>query len=172
MELFATAPDFNDPIGLLLACHNKISRHCETLELLPEHLSIYGPDEAARQAAGRVLKYFRAAEPLHHDDEEKNLFPLLSAHPDFPESLRAPLQNLSLQHRDLEEAWAKLAEDLESVALNTKKYISPDAFIAMNRAHITLENNEIFPVASKLLSRETLIEIGTAMRARHVGLDI
>ena len=48
MSLFVTAPDFDDPIGLLLACHNKILSHCETLEQLPAHLVSHGPDEEAR----------------------------------------------------------------------------------------------------------------------------
>ena len=169
MSLFVTAPDFDDPIGLLLACHNKILRHCETLEQLPAHLVSHGPDEEARQAAGRVLKYFCQAERLHHDDEEQNLFPLLTAHPDFPENLRAPLHNLSLQHRDLEKAWSKLSQDLEAIVAGKEVHLSPTAFIAMNRAHIILENNEIFPVALQLLSRDTLVEIGAAMRPRHVG---
>ncbi|MDD2750801.1 MAG: hypothetical protein PHX24_12050, partial [Acidithiobacillus sp.] len=64
---------------------------------------------------------------------------------------------------------SKLSQDLEAIVAGKEVHLSPTAFIAMNRAHIILENNEIFPVAIQLLSRDTLVEIGAAMRARHVG---
>lgn len=171
MQLFSTAPGFDDPIGLLLACHGRILGHCETLERLPGHLAAHGPNDEARQAAGRILRYFHTAAPLHHADEEENLFPLLAVHPDFPESLRAPLQNLGAQHRVLEAAWEELAGGLEAVVAGRPAALAPEHFITMHRAHIALENGEIFPVAARLLPTDTLAEIGTAMRARRPGAE-
>ncbi len=171
MQLFSTAPGFDDPMGLLLACHGRILGHCETLERLPGHLAAHGPDDEARQAAGRILRYFHTAAPLHHADEEENLFPFLAAHPDFPESLRVPLQNLGAQHRAMEAAWRELARGLEAIAAGRPTGFSPEPFITMHRAHIALENGEIFPLAARLLTTDTLAGIGTAMRARRPGAE-
>ena len=171
MQLFSTAPGFDDPMGLLLACHDRILGHCETLERLPGHLAAHGPDDEARQAAGRILRYFHTAAPLHHADEEENLFPLLAAHPDFPESLRAPLQNLGAQHRAMEAAWRELAGSLEAIVAGRPAALSPELFITMHRAHIALENGEIFPVAACLLTPDTLAGIGAAMQARRHGAE-
>jgi Uncharacterized conserved protein len=170
MQLFSTAPSFDDPIGLLMACHNRILGHCETLERLPGHLSAHGSDDEVRQAIRRILRYFHTAARLHHADEEENLFPLLLAHVDFPFHLRAPLRDLALQHRELEAAWEDLAKDLEDVSMGHRRTLSPERFISMHRAHIALENDEIFPIAARLLSVGILDEIGSAMRMRRSGV--
>lgn len=169
MQLFSTAPSFDDPIGLLMACHNRILGHCDTLARLPGYLSAHGSDDEARQAIRRILRYFHTAARLHHADEEENLFPFLLAHFDFPIHLRASLRDLALQHRDLETAWEDLAKDLEDVSMDHRRTLSPERFISMHRAHIALENDEIFPIAARLLSVGMLDEIGSAMRTRRTG---
>ncbi|WP_414041183.1 hemerythrin domain-containing protein [Acidithiobacillus sp. M4-SHS-6] len=169
MQLFTPAPSFDDPMGLLLACHGRILGHCDTLACLPGHLAEHGADDEARQAATRILRYFHTAAPQHHADEEENLFPWLTTHLDFPEPLHTTLRHLSLQHRNLEALWEDFAKELEEVAVGHGNTLSPDIFISTHRAHIAIENNEIFPVAARLLSPDILGEIGNAMRTRRAG---
>ena len=68
MQLFSTAPSFDDPIELLIACHNQTLEHCDTLARLPGHLSAHGSDDEARLAIKRILRYFHTAARLHHAD--------------------------------------------------------------------------------------------------------
>ena len=169
MDLMDTpAPSFDDPVGLLLACHRRIEKHCDILERFPEHLERYGVDSELRTAAARILRYFDLAGPAHHADEEFALFPWLLVHPDFPEFLRAPLRNLTAQHRQLEEAWQNLAEDLRDLVATKKiRALRLEPFITMNRVHIALEDGEIFPLARQLLDPDSARAIGETMLQRR-----
>ena len=72
-------PGFDDPLGMLAACHRRIERELATLERLQRHLPEHGCDDDARAAAGAILKYFDGAAPNHDADEEQSLFPRLLA---------------------------------------------------------------------------------------------
>ena len=53
IQLGSSSPSFEDPIAMLLACHDKIRRFCTELSLLPEHLSQHGWDDVAVASAKR-----------------------------------------------------------------------------------------------------------------------
>lgn len=161
------APGFDDPLGLLRACHDRILGHCRTLERLAEHLDRHGPDGEAREAASRVLRYFQVAAPHHHADEEADLFPFLRAHPGLPGPLRVAMDNLVAQHRQIEARWRELEKALEAVARGEGAALAIEPFVSMNRAHIVLENAEILPTAARLLDTDQLAALGEAMRARR-----
>ena len=72
-----TAPSFDDPLGMMAACHRRIERQLATLSRLQRHLPENGCDADARAAARGILRYFDAAAPNHHADEEESLFPRL-----------------------------------------------------------------------------------------------
>src|SRR5262245_38516675 len=80
----APAPGFDDPLGVLRACHRRMERQLATLERLRKHLPIHHADADARTAASAILRYFDTAAPNHHEDEELSLFPrLIAAAPDI-----------------------------------------------------------------------------------------
>ena len=75
----ALAPDFGTPLAMLTACHDKV-RHFAALSLkLAAHIEAKGCDDEAREPASNILRYFDVAAPLHHADEEEDLFPALRA---------------------------------------------------------------------------------------------
>src|SRR5260221_11412289 len=74
---FDAAVGFDDPLEMLLACHRRIEKQLDTLKRLRARLSARGIDAEASSAAQAVLRYFGHAAMSHHDDEEKDLFPLL-----------------------------------------------------------------------------------------------
>lgn len=51
IQLPETAPGFDDPLGLLAACHGRIQAQCELLLRLQAHLGQFGSDIQASQAA-------------------------------------------------------------------------------------------------------------------------
>ncbi|MDE3208835.1 MAG: hemerythrin domain-containing protein, partial [Pseudomonadota bacterium] len=87
-------PGFHEPVEMLDACHERMRRHCQTLEKLVTHLGMTGADESARQAAANVIRYFDQSALDHHADEEVNLFPLLR---DFASQ---PKQDVLIQQMD------------------------------------------------------------------------
>ncbi|CDQ09625.1 Hemerythrin HHE cation binding domain protein [Acidithiobacillus ferrivorans] len=161
------APTFDDPIGLLRACHERILGHCLTLERLAEHLTQCGADNEARHAATRIRRYFLLAAPQHHADEEEDLFPWLLQQPEFPAVLRTSVKNLAAQHRQLEEQWQRLDQDLAVVEAGRMHALGLEPFIGMNRAHVTMENEEIFPIAEGMLDTGKRASIGATMARRR-----
>lgn len=161
------APGFDDPLGLLRACHERILGHCDTLERLASHLQQHGADQDAQLAAARILRYFQVGAPLHHEDEERNLFPALRAHSDFPAIQRPVLENLVVQHRELDTLWMRLEAALQIISGGALADLSVAPFVTLTRAHIAVEEQEIFPLAERYLDAAVLAVLSRAMQARR-----
>jgi hemerythrin-like domain-containing protein len=159
---------FRRPLAVLQACHGLMRGHCVTLERLPDYLLRHGPDERARTAAQRALRYFRNAAPLHFADEEMDLFPrLLTVLDGREERLAGTILELVVQHGQELHGWAVLEPFLETVAAGEKSSL-PDlrGYAAGLREHMGNEEMVIYPLASRL-DPESLGQIGAAMAARR-----
>jgi hemerythrin-like domain-containing protein len=164
----SAAPGFDRPLELLEACHGRIARQCDTLEKLLDHLPAHGADAQAQQAARAVLAYFDTAAVPHHDDEERNLFPLL-------ELAGAPgacdlVEALTLEHDELALLWRGLRfrlRQIESGAAPLLDEAPTRRFIAMNRSHLEFENTHVLPLAREVLGAAELERLGRAMAARR-----
>ncbi|MFA5825137.1 MAG: hemerythrin domain-containing protein [Gallionellaceae bacterium] len=164
------APTFDDPLEMLLACHGRIQAQCATLNKLLAHLPQHGCDTQAQQAARAILRYFDTAGRHHHDDEEKDLFPLLCASPSS--AAHALVARLLEEHKVMDAAWLQLRscltalEDGKSAALDTA---AAEHFIGVYDRHIALENSQLLPLAKQLLTAAQLETLGRSMAARRMG---
>lgn len=152
-------PGFDDPIGLLRACHKKMLAHCELLEGLPG-----APDTAVAQ---QVLRYFSTNALTHHRDEEEDLFPRLNRQ---SMKLADLVHRLKREHTELDRLWADIATGLRQIATTHDEPAFSEAvsvYCALLRDHITRENAEFLPLAASSLSQAALGEIGEAMAARR-----
>lgn len=165
--LDAAAPGFDRPLDVLEACHGRIARQCDTLDRLLGHLPAQGADAQARQAARAVLTYFDTAAVHHHDDEERNLFPLL-------ELAGAPgacdlVETLTLEHDALALVWRRLRGQLQQIEAGTARL--DDAltrrFVSLNRSHLEFENTHVLPLARQVLDATAIERLGRAMAARR-----
>lgn len=165
------APGFDAPLDVLEACHARITHQCDTLEKLLVHLPVHGADTQAQQAARAVMRYFDLAAVHHHDDEERNLFPLL-------EAANAPgacdlVETLTLEHDEQAQLWRGLRGQLaaieagQSVELDRARV---NRFVESNRAHVAFENAHVLPLARTVLDAAALERLGRAMAARR-GVD-
>jgi pyridoxamine 5'-phosphate oxidase len=170
-----TAPGFDQPIAVLKHCHNRIRKQLTTLERLLSHLPEHGADEAARQAAGAVLKYFEKAAHLHHDDEEQDLIPMLRAvaQGDDAATLQALAPVILQDHQDMDALWQDLHEQLTAIADGSAGTLSSSAvqrFSQRYTAHMEREESTMAPMAMRLFSPEQMTQLGTAMqRRRNIG---
>lgn len=160
------------PLEMLLACHGRVEKQCDTLERLLAWLPGHGCDEQAQQAAAAILRYFDTAAKDHHADEEQDLFPaLLEAMAGSDAVCIRELTNaLRGEHRNLEALWANLRVELVRVAAAQPHAMSREMackFIAAYRAHVERENRELLPMATRLLSEEQITAVGQAMRERR-----
>jgi hemerythrin-like domain-containing protein len=168
----APAAGFEAPLEMLAACHGRIEQHCATLRRLAAHLEAHGADARARSAAAAVLRYFDTAAPVHHADEEQDLFPALieSMAGSDAVCLKELTARLTAQHRELDAAWEHLRGGLAAVAAGTGNRLPADAvesFVQLNEQHLALEDGELLPMAARLISDSELQRIGRAMRERR-----
>ena len=157
------APSIDDPIELLQACHDKVRRFAGLTLRLRAHLAERGPDAEAQEAARSILRYFDMAAPLHHDDEDRDLFPALR-------SLSQPeltncIDELEAQHESLGLTWPPgLNASAEGPACPPPAEV--DEFAVAYPAHAAREEAEIYPAAAQL-SAAQLRQISDAMVRRR-----
>jgi hemerythrin-like domain-containing protein len=162
------APGFDQPLDVLEACHRRIARQCDTLEKLLAHHAVHGSDIQARQAARAILNYFDTAAVWHHDDEERNLFPLL-------EQAGAAgacdlVELLTREHDEVALLWRALRPALTEIAAGHPGCLDESTarrFIARNRSHLDFENTHVLPLARRTLGAAELQRLGSAMAARR-----
>ena len=165
------AVGFEQPFAMLEACHERVQRTLGLLARLRVHVHDNGVDDNARQAAGDVLRYFDLAAPLHHQDEELHVFPLLLAQ-GTPE-VRALVLQLQNDHVQMTAEWAAARPNLQAMVQGTVTAISAADDKAFNRfaqrygAHIAAEEGLAYPAAAALLEPTTLAHMGREMAARR-----
>jgi hemerythrin-like domain-containing protein len=162
------APGFDDPLGMLVACHRRIERELVTLGRLQRHLPEHGCDDDARTAARAILKYFDGAAPNHHADEEQSVFPRLRTLARGPaEDLLAELER---DHDELAASWRHLRPLLVGITAGVRANLSPrqvDVLRGLYLSHIRREEHLLIPLAVRALDGETLRQIGEEMAARR-----
>lgn len=169
-NLFAEpAASFDDPIALLMACHERVNQYAGLAFKLAQYLPDHGADEQARQAAASILRYFDVAAPLHHQDEEEDLFPLLAERGD--EALRQ-LAGVTMfaEHVELAQLWQQVRAKLVAIAAGESAELPLELareFSQRYPAHALVEDEQIYPHAASLLSQEELAELGRRMAARR-----
>ncbi|AAP85985.1 Hemerythrin-like domain-containing protein (plasmid) [Cupriavidus necator H16] len=162
----ASLPGFDSPIELLLACHEKVRRFAGLCQRLEQHAALHGADDEARTAAASVLRYFQIAAPLHHADEEEDLFPALRELGDV--SLTARIDELDAEHGRLGDLWCCVKPWLEAMSQGARHPAPPElsAFATLYPEHALREEREIYPAVVRL-SRDRLAEIGQRMAQRR-----
>lgn len=163
------------PFEMLAACHERVERMLALQAKLQQHLLDKGCDEAARQAARDVMRYFDMAAPLHHQDEELHVFPPLLAGADA--MLRTLAERLINDHRQMEAAWVPARSVLQAIADS-----SPDAdwcaltpaqadalnqFAALYEQHLADENAVAYPAAQVALPPEAVQAMSEDMMQRR-----
>jgi hemerythrin-like domain-containing protein len=163
---------FEAPLEMLLACHDRIRSRCSTLLRLRSHVAKKGADAEAIDAARGVIRYFDSSAPHHHEDEERDLFPaLLEAMPGSdPVCIRELTASLADEHRELARLWARLRSWI--AVIERGETPPPDAgeiqsFVDLYERHARREEEELFPMAERLLGEPELEQIGRAMQLRR-----
>jgi hemerythrin-like domain-containing protein len=174
-SLIHVAPGFDDPIGLLRACHLRIQQRCALLDRIIEHLGKHGADEQARTACRQILHYFSTSGKQHHEDEECDLFPAMLAASSGPKrkKIQQVIDGLEADHVVMAQAWADLEPALKAIEAGTAQTLDSnlsDRFQTAYIAHIEREEVEAFDVAAKILDSAELERIGRCMAARR-GVD-
>jgi hypothetical protein len=176
-------PGQEDPVDLLLACHERI-RHFTALaqRLLDAHASgdVRAPSpEQLAEAARALSRYFGVALPLHVADEDVSI-----AHRFAPSSkpveVAAALAAMSAEHLTIDRlldalvpAWTSVAQD-PSTLDGLRAVLAPKTagLAAVMPPHLAAEEATIFPWMRAALDPVTRAAIVSEMRARRVGTNL
>ncbi len=166
------AVGFEQPFEMLQACHERVRRSLALLDRLVRHIDHKGHDGPSRTAAADVLRYFDLAAPLHHQDEEINVFPVLLAQ--HSAEMARLVDMLRGDHARMGTLWAALREPLERwsqagaqdrISESTRDTIA--AFRAIYATHLQMEEGVVFPAAQALMDAPSQRQIGQQMQARR-----
>jgi len=160
-----------DGFEVLDACHRETLDALDTLAELVARLQDQGADDTAGAMAAQVVQHFSTTARLHHEDEERHVFPRALASADA--QVVATVQRLQQDHNWLEEDWMELSAHLEALAAGHSWWNldvlreGAEVFIALSHDHITLEESCIYPEARIRLRAAERQEMGREMAARR-----
>ena len=182
----APAVGFDAPFDMLKACHDRVLRTLALQARLIEHLGTHGCDASAQSAAHDVLRYFDLAAPLHHEDEERHVFPALTSRSgEVGEevegghaALAAAVAQLAAEHHAMEVRWAAARQILQALAAGSAAATGPsplsdeqravlEAFAQAYAPHMELEERVVYPAAMARMSAAALAAMGQDMRRRR-----
>ena len=171
-------PDFTNPLGLLVHCHERIEAQLSVLERAGDVLGVGDTRSLSRVFASidGACAHFTIAGVKHTEDEEVSLFPRLRERGGTAgQDALAAMAELESQHRRAE----KLHSEFDRLVGSLPRDGSADAkeldrfnelvaeLTTLYRPHILLENNFVFPVAAEVLPASEIQALGEEMRARR-----
>jgi hemerythrin-like domain-containing protein len=167
------AAGFDEPFEMLHACHGRVQRTLRLLDRLGAHLATHGADRQAREAAADILRYFDIAAPLHHEDEELHVFPVLRASGNAADAALADA--LHAEHQRMEADWQRLRTELQAVHQGQAPAIQAleqarqrwAAFAALYASHIEAEEAQAYPAARARLPATQTEAMGRDMARRR-----
>jgi len=167
---------FSDPLGLLSDCHRRIERFLDTLLRVTELRAGAALNHDERSALENALNYFEHAAPNHTADEEESLFPRMMEHA----ALSNPVALAVIA--ELEDGHERAAAAHEDVDRLGRAWLRDNALPPADAAellktlrelktfyqrHIAAEDNELFPMAGRMLDAAELAAVGAEMQARR-----
>lgn len=156
-------------VGLLLDCHARIRQFLGVARAVAEREDVTPADRV--EACERVERYFRVALPLHVADEEDGVAPRLSA---APPEVRTALAAMVRQHGEHEPALDRLLSSVARLRAApgdaSARVELAEAVAALApelEAHLSLEEEVIFPYLEQTLTPALDSELVAELRARR-----
>jgi hemerythrin-like domain-containing protein len=156
------------PLSWLAAEHQRCRRVCALIE------EVAVSSDILRQEMAQTQAYLRIDLPLHTDDEDKDLFPLLHRRCAPEDEVGRVLRALAAEHRRDLAAMIEISDLLdEAVRLDRPVADSPTDqrllrdFAVRQGNHIALENAVVLPIARLRLSQDDLDGLSQGMARRR-----
>lgn len=161
-----------DPLQLMLDCHERLRRFCSLAQRLGEMTD--APAEERTACVEQLLRFFTLDLPLHLDDEDHSLTPRLLER-GVPRPIVRRLWEMGREHERLEvrvEALVSLWSDLRAVPERHPR-LAPlltegaRRLTALMEAHLAMEEEFLYPAARAWLTHDDLEALATEMRRRR-----
>jgi hemerythrin-like domain-containing protein len=157
------------PLALFSSSHADTLHQCEALQRFVLYLGQCEPDAQTSRVSQELLDYFDVLLRQNHMQEETWLYPALMESMAGSDAvcLRDMASALTRQHRLLESMWRGLREQVAAIAAgrDAPSVISDvDHFVRLNRRHIQSEEEELLPMASRLIPDHALESMRDSMQ--------
>jgi hemerythrin-like domain-containing protein len=176
VQIGARAESFSNPLGLLTDCHRRIEMFLRALIAVADQSRDGGLDAEQRDALEKSLVYFRDAAPKHTADEEQSLFPRMRRLENAEvRAALAEVEKLESEHRVADELHAEV-DKLGRQWLATGSVLPAElakirtALSELKKIydrHIAVEDEQLFPLAKKVLATDEQKRVGEEMAARR-----
>jgi len=158
------ATDFSDGLAVIRAYHDSLLGQGRSLLDLVSEIEAHGLDtDRANRLAG-LYAYYQRANILHHQDEERALFPTVVGQDLLIDGM---IERLSLDHEEIEEAWRVLDIDLKAMLAHrpVPSQVGEKAarFEKGQREHLLRENADFLPRLERNLTAEQRGKMGLSM---------
>lgn len=149
-------PYGKNPLDVIVQEHALQIELCDALERIADGL----PDDVDRRLCAQAAACLQYDLPLHHQDEDAGLFPLLRSRAESGDGLEDILERLASEHLADTDFAAEIVDALESLGQGGRVG-NPDmvgymlrGFFERYRRHIHWENVLVIPLARRRLLPE------------------
>jgi hemerythrin-like domain-containing protein len=167
---------FDQPIEMLCDCHRRVEHFLDVQLRVAEMYQNLPLDEEARSAIENARNYFAESAPKHTADEEESLFPRLREVENLSSDCQQAMKRLEDDHQHANQLHATIdailyqwlgTEAALPVEAGATLIAHLKALRELYREHIRIEEQEVFPQASRALPMNKLWEVGKEMRIRR-----
>lgn len=166
---------FDRPLAMMADCHRRIEHFLGVLQRIEREFGARELSPNARQGLVASLEYFQHSAPRHTADEEESLFPRLREGCRGAIADLRDLAGLEEDHRRMEAGHDEvhrlvgrwLATGWLRATERARLRSALNELAAAYAAHIRLEEDRLFVLASQTLSASDLAAIGREMRQRR-----
>lgn len=157
----------DEPLEYLFADHFRQRKVCATLRLFAEK------GHADLRKARIVAAFLTHDLPLHHEDEDEDLFPAVRRRAMPEDRLAAVLKRLSEDHRRSQSRVDAIVRALSArqpgrlVRFEPAVRRSIEEYSADERQHLATENGVVLPIARIRLTADDVKAISRGMKARR-----
>jgi hemerythrin-like domain-containing protein len=161
-----------DPLVFFSHFHKQIHDYCTNLVQLADAIIHTGIDKDVRDMAQAMVQFFDVDARLHHEDEEREFFPmLLTLNIEAAEraELASVVNVLAADHRMLSQVWWPLRRTLVSIADGTPQTIEMDVntFVTLHRQHMNHEEAGVMPFARRYFDNNAIDQLRQALARRR-----
>ena len=158
------ATNFSDGIKVIRAYHDHLLEQGQRLLELISAIEAQGVDADRASHLAGLYAYYQRANVLHHQDEERALFPAIIGQDLLIDGM---IERLTLDHEEIEESWRVLEIDLKAILecreVPDQLGVKAARFEKLQREHLIRENEDFLPLLEKRLTPAQRIEMGRVM---------
>lgn len=161
-----------EPLTNFSECHAGILRRLDEFGELPALLE---PALKASRVAADLNDFFRSIVFEHHQEEERELFPIVlaSSQPgEERERVRQMIETLTREHRAIEKQWTLVESQVKKLAKGQLTSLDGAHVVDLvdrYRAHARFEEAEFLPLSETILRRNNhqMAALGMSLHMRR-----